>query len=68
MQDTHSRTLAKALTWRAWCFAISSVILVMFGQSWQEATVISLTFAVVLFLSYYAHERIWNRFGWGQKQ
>ena len=67
MQDTHSRTLAKALTWRAWCFAVGYVVLVMLGQSWSAATMISLTFMVVMTVSYYAHERIWNRVVWGQK-
>ena len=68
MSDTHSRTLAKVLTWRAWCFVCSSLILVLFGQSWSEATVISLTFMVVLSVSYYVHERLWNKIYWGQKR
>jgi adenylylsulfate kinase len=68
MAETHSRTLVKSLTWRAWCFVASYVLMILFGHSWREATLFSVTLGVFLFVSYYAHERVWDRVKWGKKR
>ena len=66
--DTHSRTLAKAITWRIWCFAATYTLMILFGQSWQEATLFSTVLGAFLFVTYYMHERIWDRVRWGVKR
>jgi len=68
MADTHSRTLVKSLVWRAWCFVCTYALMLMFGRSWQEATLFSVILGVCLFVSYYIHERLWDRVPWGKKQ
>lgn len=68
MADTHSRTLVKSLVWRAWCFVATYVLMILFGQSWQEATMFSVILGVFLFVSYYIHERAWDKVQWGKKR
>lgn len=66
--DTHSRTLVKSLLWRAWCFVVTYTLMILFGQSWQEATLFSTVLGMLLFVTYYLHERIWERIRWGVKR
>ena len=43
-------------------------LMLLFGQSWQEATLFSTVLGVFLTVTYYVYERIWDRVRWGVKQ
>lgn len=67
MNDTPQRSLIKTISWRITgstaTFAISYAVLGDFAVSGTIA-VIQLTFNTLL---YFAHERVWNRIGWGRE-
>ena len=64
--ESRSRTLAKALTWRAVATTITmSVAWVVTGQL-EFAATIGVADALVKLGAYYLHERAWNRVGYGR--
>lgn len=67
MIDTTKRSIAKTVSWRITgslaTFLISYIVLGNFVASGTIA-IIQLTANTIL---YFAHERIWNKIGWGKK-
>lgn len=65
--DTHSRSLAKAVTWRT-LGTIDTFILswIITGQVKIALTISGVEVITKLFL-YWAHERVWNKINWGKK-
>ena len=67
MESFH-RSLAKTITWRVVATAITLGVIYAFTQSLGEASIITLTAAVVLVIAYYIHERLWDRTQWGRRR
>ncbi len=66
MMETHSRSLAKALTWRGLAVCITTgVAWLMIGEL-RMAAAIGLADMVVKVGVYYGHERAWNRVRFGR--
>jgi len=67
MQETHTRSLLKTITWRV--VATASMFSVTFAMtgSWGEAGGIALVTAAVSTLLYYLHERLWDHVDWGRR-
>jgi uncharacterized membrane protein len=67
MIETGKRSIAKALTYRAWqslnTFLIS---LVVTGRIDMAAAIVSVE-VIVKIVIYFFHERIWSRIKWGLK-
>jgi uncharacterized membrane protein len=67
MSVTHSRSFAKALTWRTTgtidTFVLSYIIT---GKAKLALTISGMEIFTKVFL-YYAHERVWNLIKWGRK-
>ena len=63
--ETRSRSLAKAVSWQVLGFAVMSVLGVLFTGSVSDGTTLALTAAVLGFVSYLLHERVWARVRWG---
>ena len=68
MADTHSRTVIKTVIWRLFCFASTYALMMLFGQSWQDATIFSTVLGVFLTVAYYVYERVWNNIHWGLRR
>ena len=67
MKDTHSRSIAKAISWRITgtldTFVISWIIT---GQV-ALAGGIAITEVVTKIILYWIHERLWEKIRWGRK-
>lgn len=63
--ETHKRTLAKSITWRIIATIITFVIVIVITGRMDWAIELSFFDMVLKFTGYYAHERAWDRLGWG---
>jgi len=64
--DTHTRTIAKSLSWRFFAFILTAVIAWVVTGSPAIAASIGLADTLVKLVTYYLHERIWLRIRFGQ--
>jgi uncharacterized membrane protein len=65
--DTHSRSFAKALSWRVTGTIDTMIISLVVTGSIKLAATIGLTEVVTKSLLYYFHERAWLRIPYGRK-
>ena len=66
MIDSHKRTLVKTVIYRCWVIISTYVMLLITGQSWDQAIVPTVVMNLIWMTSYYLYERIWNRIDWGK--
>ncbi|MDG4896451.1 MULTISPECIES: DUF2061 domain-containing protein [unclassified Mesorhizobium] len=66
--DTHSRSFAKALSWRATGTIDTMIISLVVTGSIKLAATIGLTEVVTKSVLYYLHERAWLRIPYGRKK
>jgi uncharacterized membrane protein len=66
MKDSHRRTLVKTVIYRGWVIISTYVMLLLTGQSWDQAIVPTVIMNMVWMTSYYLYERIWNKIEWGR--
>lgn len=67
MIETHKRSIAKAITWRVIAFIITAVVAFLFTKEAVLSVSIGLSDSVVKIVSYYLHERAWNKIKFGKK-
>ncbi len=65
--DTHSRSFAKALSWRATGTIDTMIISFVVTGSIKLAAAIGLTEVVTKSLLYYLHERAWLKIPYGRR-
>lgn len=65
--DTHSRSFAKALSWRVTGTIDTLVISLIITQSIKLAAAIGVTEVVTKSLLYYLHERAWLKIAYGRR-
>ncbi|RVD22195.1 DUF2061 domain-containing protein [Mesorhizobium sp. M4B.F.Ca.ET.017.02.2.1] len=65
--DTHSRSFAKALSWRATGTIDTMIISLVVTGSVKLAAAIGATEVVTKSLLYYLHERAWLKIPYGRK-
>lgn len=65
--DTHSRSFAKALSWRATGTVDTMVISLIVTGSVKLAATIGLTEVLTKSVLYYLHERAWLKIPYGRK-
>lgn len=66
--DTHSRSFAKALSWRVTGTVDTIIISWVITGSVELAAAIGFTEVVTKSLLYYLHERTWLRIPYGRKR
>ena len=66
--DTHSRSFAKALSWRVTGTIDTMIISLVVTGSIKLAATIGLTEVVTKSLLYYLHERAWLKIPYGRKK
>jgi uncharacterized membrane protein len=66
--DTHSRSFAKALSWRVTGTIDTLIISLVVTGSIKLAATIGLTEVVTKSLLYYLHERAWLKIPYGRKK
>lgn len=65
--DTHSRSLAKALSWRVFALAITTGVSFMLSESIAVAISIGVVDSMIKIGAYYLHERAWLNVRFGRK-
>lgn len=66
--EQHSRSLAKAISWRALGSIDTFVLSWLFTSSIKAAGAIASTEVITKILLYYFHERAWSAIPWGAKR
>jgi len=66
--DLRRRSLVKSITHRIIGIAILIVLAWLITGSVQEATWITVTFNTIQVVSYYVHERSWEKINWGRSR
>ena len=66
--DTHKRSIAKAITWRLIAVIITTVTAYLFTRETVLALGIGLVDTAIKIFTYYGHERLWNRIGFGRRE
>ena len=66
-KDTHARSLVKSLSYRILGTAITVIGIGVATGDWALASSVGVFINLIKILSYYTHERIWERIRWGRK-
>ncbi|QDH33845.1 DUF2061 domain-containing protein [Porphyrobacter sp. YT40] len=66
-REAHSRSLAKAVSWRILGSIDTFLLSWLFTSSVKAAGAIALTEVLTKMALYYLHERAWSGIGWGMK-
>ena len=64
--EAKRRSFFKAVSWRIVATLVTLATAYAFTQKASQSLGIAVVAAVVNVLTYYFHERIWNRIGWGK--
>jgi uncharacterized membrane protein len=67
LRDSHSRSVAKAVSWRVTGSIDTFVLSFIFTGSIGIAGSIAGTEAITKMILYYFHERAWSGIGWDQR-
>ena len=66
--ESHFRSIAKALTWRAGGTVVTFAIAWILTRRFELAAQIGILDTVVKIGAFYAHERLWNRLQFGKQK
>lgn len=66
-REAHSRSLAKAISWRTLGSVDTFLLSWLFTSSMKAAGAIALSEVITKMVLYYLHERAWSAIGWGMK-
>lgn len=64
--ERHSRSVAKAITWKLVATAMAFVVSYGYTRDISSSASVALTMFVAGIVAYYIHERVWNRISWGK--
>ena len=64
--ESHVRSIAKAVTWRAGGTVVTFAVAWVLTRSFELAAQIGILDTAVKLGAFYAHERIWNRLQFGR--
>ena len=68
MIESHLRSIAKAITWRAGGTIVTFAVAFVLLRSIEMAAKIGLLDTLVKIGAFYFHERLWNRLSFGKKK
>ena len=63
--DSHSRTVAKTISWRIIATITTALLVYIFTGDFTIAVEVGALEAVLKLLFYYLHERGWSHIAWG---
>ena len=66
--ESHVRSIAKAITWRAGGTLVTVVVAWILTGNLSLAVEIGLINTVIKIGAFYAHERLWNRLSFGKQK
>lgn len=65
MSESKARSIVKSFTWRALATLTTVIIVLLFTGEVDLAVAVGGVEVVAKLLIFYAHERVWQRVGWG---
>ena len=65
--ETHTRSLAKALSWRVFALGITTAVSYVLSDSVAVAVSIGVVDSLIKIGAYYAHERAWMGIRFGRR-
>ena len=65
--DTHTRSLAKALSWRVFALVITTAVSYFLSESVAIAVSIGVVDSLIKIGAYYMHERAWMGIAFGRQ-
>ena len=68
MVETHSRSIVKAISWRAGGTVVTCFVAWLLTDSIELATRIGLLDTLIKIGAFYIHERLWNRLSFGKQK
>jgi uncharacterized membrane protein len=66
--EKHSRTVAKAVSWRVIATITTMTLVYVFTREWVVSVGVGITEVIAKILFYYLHERAWDKIAWGKKK
>ena len=66
--ESHIRSLAKAITWRAGGTVVTFAVAACVSRDFGLAAAIGLTDTLVKLGAFYVHERVWNKLDFGKQK
>lgn len=64
--ETKLRSIVKSIVWRLIGVVILGGISYLVTRNWETTTTITLIFHFIRLITYYYHERLWNKILWGR--
>ncbi|WP_319498902.1 DUF2061 domain-containing protein [uncultured Cohaesibacter sp.] len=64
--DSRTRTIAKAISWQLMGLVSMTLVGYLFTRSLTASSGIAIASAIVSFIFYCFHERLWSRVRWGR--
>jgi len=68
MIETRKRSLAKSITWRIICIAVSIITAYFLTGKIDVSVAIGTIYNAITMILYYFHERFWNKLEWGKQK
>ncbi len=66
--ETHTRTIAKAVSWRALATLTTMTIVFLFTRRIMLSLGVGLAEIIAKITFYYLHERVWDKISWGRSK
>ncbi len=67
-EETHKRSIVKAVSWRAFGLVATTLIVYLFTKKIILSLSVGLAEAFAKMLLYYLHERAWGKISWGRNK
>ena len=64
--ESHSRSIAKTLSWRLWATIITTGVVYFTTHEFKFAMEIGLLDTTIKLGAYFFHERLWNKISFGR--
>ncbi len=65
--ETHKRSILKAVSWRLFATTVTALVVYLFTREVTLSIGIGLADAGIKMLTYYGHERLWDRISFGRR-
>jgi uncharacterized membrane protein len=66
--EAHTRTIAKAISWRALATLTTMTIVFLFTKRIMLSLGVGLAEIIAKITFYYVHERVWDKVSWGKSK
>lgn len=66
--ESHKRSIAKAVSWRLIAALITAFVVFLFTREVALSAGIGIADSAIKIFTYYSHERLWNKIGFGRRK